>query len=250
MKLVMTVDVLKVTKSLDAFARRQLPYAAARACTAVAQLAVQDIRTKMPSIFDNPTPFTVNAFYAKPATRTDPTAYVATRDYAAKGRPAIKYLEPQILGGARVMKGFERLLSNVSGGQFAVPGRGARLNGYGNMSVGQLTQLLSRLKVINDPYQQATARTVKRLLRAKRTVAVSRNTSDYFVAHARGNGRPIGVYQLTGPGQVAPVLVFSPNAPHYTARFNPELIVTRVVERRMLPEFNKALAAAIATAKT
>ena len=121
------VDSKGVTRGLDALVRKQLPFATARALTSLAKTATGDVRGAMAKAFSAPVPYTLTAFYAKPATTKDPTAFVGTREFAGKGTPAWKYLQFQDLGGARNFKGIELKLSRLSGGQYVY--RRAMMNG-------------------------------------------------------------------------------------------------------------------------
>ncbi len=245
-KISVKADIRGFERQMTTLQKKQLPFATARAVTAVAKLAVKDIQSEMKSVFRDPTPFTLNAFYAKPAKRGDPTAFVGSREWAAKGRPAFKYLAPEIFGGPRNMKGFELLLSRLSGGQFAVP-----TSASATLSRGEITRILSRLNSLRDPAQNVTAKTTAALRRKKLLTQASGNVSEYFVAHEGGlkSGRPTGIYRLVGKGQVEKVIGFVQNAPAYTIRLPVEKIIKESVAQNFKGEFRKALMAALATAR-
>ena len=64
-------DVKALSKSLDAFAREQLPFATALTLTGLAR-RVRDAEVKaMGSVFDHPTPFTLNSVGVKAAMAAD-----------------------------------------------------------------------------------------------------------------------------------------------------------------------------------
>ena len=242
------VDDREMRKAFKELRERQIPYAIAGALNDVAEHARQDIVANMESVFDRPTKFTLNAFYTQKAGPKRLTATVGIRDFAGKGTPAWKYLQPQIEGGTRRMKRFERALAPLSGGQYIVPGRGAKLDAYGNISRGQVAQILSRLSASNDPTQNMTDKTTARL--KKKGLIAKGAKSDYFVARSkRGNRRPLGVYQLIGPGQVQPVLVFTQKSPTYKKRFNPEAVVLQALGRYGEAAMARSLAHELATAK-
>ena len=57
-------------------------------------------------------------------------------------------MPPQVAGGRRSLKSAEKMLAAknyLPGGMVTVPGAGAKLDAYGNMSRGQLVQLISAL---------------------------------------------------------------------------------------------------------
>lgn len=105
---------------------RQFEKAAAVALTRTAWDVRKELNEEMQSVFDNPTPFTMRAFRVDMAKAGDLTATV----YA--GKEQARYLRPEIEGGERNAKGFERKM-HLFGGQVALPGAGAKLNRYGNM---------------------------------------------------------------------------------------------------------------------
>nr|WP_194299966.1 hypothetical protein [Acetobacter musti] len=217
-------------RDLSALSEKEIPKAAASALNRLATGARLQVTDRMREIFEDPTPFTLRGFFTRPARSNNLEAWVATRDYAPKGTPAIKYLGPQIRGGQRDMKRFERALRPVSGGQYVVPGADAPLDQYGNISRGVLIQILSRLGLMADPSANMGDRTARRLARQGK-VAKGRK-SEYFVGRERGNGRPTGVYRLLAPGKVAQILKFVPRAPSYRAVLPVETIVEQTIARR------------------
>ena len=246
--LAIKVDDREMRKAFKQLRDRQIPYAIAGALNDVAEHARQDLVAEMEKVFDRPTPFTLRAFYTQKAGPRRLTAQVGIRDFAPKGTPAWKYLEPNVEGGARRMKRFERALSALSGGQYIVPGRGAKLDAYGNISRGQITQIMSRLGAMSDPTANMTDKTTARL--QKKGLIAKGARSDYFVARSKtGNRRPLGVYQLVGPGQVEPVLVFTQKAPQYRKRFDPDAVVLQAMGRYGQAAIARALAAELASAK-
>jgi hypothetical protein len=103
---------------------------------------------------------------------------------------------PLIEGGGRTMKPAERRL-----GQYYVPGIGAKLNKYGNMSGGQVTQILSRLGKFGDVsgYDMNQTAASKRRLGAmqKRT---GKKSTEYFVITHKTGGLAPGIYKRTATG--------------------------------------------------
>lgn len=107
---------------------RQFEKAAAVALTRTAWDVRKELTEEMQSVFDNPTPFTLRAFRVDMAKASDLTATVWA------GKEQARYLRPEIEGGERNTKGFERKM-HLFGGQVALPGEGAKLNRHGNMSL-------------------------------------------------------------------------------------------------------------------
>lgn len=124
-------------------ALKKYPKQAQKSCAiALSMTAKHDIKPRiqaeMKRVFDNPTRYTLNSLWIKYAQVSDLTAAVWFKEPDRMGQ---HYLVPQVEGGSRKLKGFERALGNKE----FVPGRGARLNAYGNISTGQIRQFLSVL---------------------------------------------------------------------------------------------------------
>src|SRR5690606_16894970 len=153
-----------------------------------------------------------NAALYRKATKERPYAEIFIRDEAFKGTPPSKYLFAEVEGGTRRRKGFERLLQGkglMSPSQFAVMGRGARPNQYGNVPAGQVTKLLSQLGAQRDRYQNQTPTS------AKRRRSRAPKGGEYFVITTRrGKLRP-DIYEriATGWGSaVRSVFIFTSTA--------------------------------------
>lgn len=188
-------------------AARQVPFVTAFALTSAMKDAREGERTTMRSVFDRPTPYTLNALQVRPATKRKLVAELGFKEFG--GTPAWKYLGPQVEGGRRHKKRFERALEAagiLKGDEFAVPAKGATLDGYGNMSRGQLVRILSSLGAMTDTTQNTT----RRPKRSNR-----KRNLDYFVL--RDTRAPNGVYLREGR-RAKPVLLFVKGV-SYTKRF-------------------------------
>lgn len=247
--LTIKIDSEGVRRRLRDLADKQVRFAAARALTATARQAVTDVQTAMQTTFDRPTPFTLKAFYAKPATTKDLTAWVGTRENAPGGTPAGSYLYPQFFGGTRSMKRFERRLSGVSGDQFAVPANAAPLDQFGNVSRGTIMQMMSRLDLRGDKGKNMSARTARQLAR-QGLVAKGRDTrSDFFVARRGANGQPYGIYRLVSKGVVKPLFFFTASAPSYRQVLDLEAIINKSAAENFEKNFDAAFKEALRTAR-
>lgn len=184
-------------RQLSELERTQLPFAASQAANKVAYEIREQWKVQAGRVFDRPTPLTTNAALYRKATKDKPYAEIYIRDEAFKGTPPAKYLLAEVEGGQRRRKGFERLLQSkglLSPSQFAVMGRGARPNQYGNVPAGQVTKILSQLGAQRDKYQNQTETSAKR----RRTRAPT--GGEYFViTKRRGRLRP-GIYERISTG--------------------------------------------------
>ena len=102
---------------------KQVPFAAATALNKTARSIKKALAVEMEKTFDRPTPFIKNAVYTDPASKKDLKAAIGIKDDAQR------ILAPHVHGGKRSMKRSEKLLNH-----YWTPGRGARLNKYGNIS--------------------------------------------------------------------------------------------------------------------
>ena len=250
MKINVGVDLSDLMAWANKMASSQVPYATALALTKTAQLVREAEKAEMVKVFDRPTRWTLNSLYLDPARKDKPWAEVWLKDTGDGA--AAQYLEPQIKGGARTVKRFERRLQDAGvmpRGWVAIPGRGAKLDAYGNMSSQQIVTILSVMHAHHDIYQRETYISRKR---AKR----SGKQRDYFAVlpHQGGNraaengGRlPFGVYQRIG-GRVVTILFFAPAA-RYKPRFDFFGVARQVVNRELASQFKAAMQRAIDTAK-
>ena len=221
-------NIADVVKHLTEIERRHVPFATALALTRTAQEVRKAEVEEMKKVFDRPTPFTLRSLYLKPATKADLTAKVWFKEL----NRVEHYLEPQIYGRDRALKRFEEHLQRAGilpKGLYAVPGGGARLNKYGNMSAGQVTQILSALGAHPDPYANT-----KRRARAR--IGLLRG---YFVGRPGGRRLPLGIWEKKG-NKLLPVLIFVMK-PAYQQRFSFFEIGKRVGESEFPKQFDRAL---------
>jgi hypothetical protein len=230
---------------------KQARYAAAVALTRTAQDVRDAERKEMVRAFDRPTPYTLNSLFLKPAKVADLIAQVWIKDdRAGSGIPATRYLLPNIEGGLRSIKRFEKALQlagAMPAGWFAVPGLGARIDSYGNVSAGQIIQILSQLRItLTAGYNRNVSTDPK-----KRAAAQRRAGGQYF-ALPQGRGRLVpGIYQARdfafGRAAPKPVFIFVRSIT-YKRRFRFYEVAQAVVDQRFgghfAEEFSKALRSA------
>jgi len=187
---IQTKGIQDLIKNLEKMRSDQIPFITAKALTNTAKLIRDKTVETMKAVFDRPTPFSLNSFQVRPATKTSLTAKVEFK-YDRLG-----YMRTQIEGGTRGRKRSESALQKtglMQSGQSWVPGKGARLNQYGNISGGQITQLLSVLQSaeMSSGYSaNMTARSAKK----------NRKPRDYFVVSKKRGGLLPGVYERVQSG--------------------------------------------------
>jgi hypothetical protein len=221
----------------------QVPFALALALTRTAQDGREELRDEMRASFHQPTPYTLNSPYLKPATKQDLTALIGFKDGFGT-EPS--FLEPQVHGGERPLKRFEQLMVRAGymrRDERAVPGEGATLDQYGNMGRGQIQRILSQLHAFNlaGASQNATG---------SRRSRASRSAEAYFVSHGPGSTRyssasprsawknglkeqhlPRGIWlrrQFASGTAIKPVILFVTHA-IYARRLNLQAVAERTV---------------------
>jgi hypothetical protein len=163
----------------------------------------KDVVEEMKKVFDRPTPYTLGSVYTK-LNAGDMSVEIGLKDWGGKGTPASEYLKPQVFGGGRPMKRSEKHL-----GSYYVPGAGARLNQYGNLSGAQITQILSALKAFPETGYMANITPGSR----KR----NKKLRNFFMVKNPGGNLHPGVYEKMANGSIKCILIFT-RSPSYQVR--------------------------------
>ena len=206
---------------------RVIPYAASTALTRTAKLAQTEVIAEMTRVFDRPTRYTLSATRVEPSTIETLTARVAVKDQAAGGTVPEHYLLPEVEGGGRREKRFERALrfaGVLQAGERAVPGRGARLDAAGNIDRATVRSILSAVAA-----KAKTGRASRASKRGQREV----------FAGAVGRRATRGVWERDASGLKA-LLIFTRRAPRYAPRLDFEGAARRAAEANFEREFAKA----------
>jgi hypothetical protein len=204
-----TTDADKLAARLNDFARKQFPFAVARALTDTAKAARDQITEDLPRIFDRPTPFTRNAVAYTAARRDNLTASVLVKDAQAR------YLLLQETGGTRTPD---------KGRALVIPGKSLGLNAYGNIPSGMLKRLRSQAQG-------------GRRRRGRQVV--------YLPQSAKGSG---GYFAEFGNGRLRRLTGFTATE-QFKPRFNFKRRVIAFAAANMAARIEKRLAEALATAR-
>lgn len=257
----------KTVKAMLSGYERHLPFAMAKGLTKLGQLVKKEEVAEMKRVFDRPTPFTLNSLQLTPAKKDTLSARVWFKDPPRLGMGQ-HYLEPQVYGGGRELKRLEKLLKM----KHLMPGAGAKLDVYGNISRGQVTQVLSVLKAFNMAGydMNLTSRSGKR----------NRKPRDYFAVTKKRGGLLPGIYQRVQSGVgfgaktkkslpfgewqkgrtrgriasvirargVKPILIQG-SAPTYKARLDFHGIAQRTIDQNYQRVFSEVVADIIRTAR-
>lgn len=224
--------VKEAMDEIRAIAEQRVPAGVVRAVNDVAFGVRGAWQREAARVFDRPTSFTRNAVLVAKAGSgvagaaaqfragrgaTEVEARIYIRDDAFKGTPPVKYLFPQVQGGVRAAKRFERALRAAGvlpPGMIAVPGSAAKLDAYGNLPAGTITRILSQLRASPDALQNASNSTRSRRSR-------KRGGTYFGLRERRGNLLP-GVYERVDfafGSAVRPVLIFVSRA-SYRKRYD------------------------------
>ena len=157
-----------------------------KAMTGAAFDAKDYLKQETPNYIDAPTKWTLNSTFVSRATANNPAVMLGFKDYAVKGTPAAKYLQPIAAGQPRSHKGFERQLQDTGvlrPGEYAVPADvyPLRLNAYGNLPSSAYVRVLSGVKGFREGGYKANAV----------------GASPFFVGQP--GGLPRGIYARVGP---------------------------------------------------
>lgn len=232
MQVTASIDTSKLTRDLQYWQKVHVPLAIAKALTFTGKAIQRELVADMGRVFDRPTRWTLNSTWLRPATVQRLEALIKIKDEAFKSLPAIKWLGAEIEGGYRDPKRSEQLLRSagiLGRDEFIVPGAGARLDAHGNMSRGQIQQILSRVGASRDPLQNRIGRVTKARGQSYRET--------YFaLRHPRGRLTRRGIYRRivfpgTGLSKVEPVLIFV-KRPRYRRRLRFFDIVEQVFQTR------------------
>lgn len=250
------IELTNDTAFLAALAQseKQAKFALSVALNKVAKFVIADQRKEMADVFDRPTPWTLNSLRQwGRATRENLETTVDFRANFGKGIQPEQYMRAQISGGARRLKRYEVALRSVGAlpdDYITVPGQGAKLDAFGNISAGQIIQLLSYFRAFPEAGYKANATDKSRARLARDNKRTGARGFAYFVG-APGRRGALGIYKRTRLGfgsAITPVLIFV-KASNYAARFDIEYVANKTLARELAPAFNQAFADALATAR-
>ena len=215
--------------------REKMPFATVVALTRTAVKASALMQDHIRHKFDRPTQYAIGAPRAVPAKKTTLSSAVLLRDFG--GTPAGNYLGPEIIGGPRGQKRFEKALTYIGAlpsGGFATPGAGAAMDQFGNQRSGEIVKILSTLKAFGETGYHAN--------RSKGWAKKTR-VGQIFVVRAGSNqpGLKPGIYKRGADCQVVPLMIFPTRTPHYTIRLPFEELVMADADKLFVPELEAAL---------
>lgn len=203
----MKFDLTGFNRYLSAVEHERLPSVIRNALNDTVRDARTDVQKEMDTVFDRPTPYARRGVVYDKASRENlRAAVVVTGDRTKGGLPATAFLGPQIEGGMRTHKAFERQLiqrGHMLKSEVAVPARDTPLNQYGNMTQGFLNRIMADLQIDYRGAGATRVRTDKSLKRNK-----NYRKARYFVPKRGGHLFP-GVWERDPRSRdIKPVMLF------------------------------------------
>jgi len=218
--------------------KKHLPQAMMDAANATGRYIHAALRSEMSEVFDRPTSWTLGGLRFKLATKSRPEVNIWLEDFGGKGTASGKYLTPQITGGARKHKRFERALimkGLMPAGMFAVPTKAAPLDAYGNVPGPFIVRMLSDLRAFGEQGYRANRRGARR----------GRKRSNYFfVPFKADKSKKPGIWWHMPNDMIVPIFIFT-TAPRYAKRYDFYGVAQRAYERVSRRFLEQAIAARV-----
>jgi len=246
-------DFDRLARWAKTIAADQVPFAAALALTWTGQEVKAAIERDMATVFDRPTPFTMRGLRLYPATKRKLEATVWFR--ASTTSDSRNYLSPEVFGGERKLKAFEKSLQRANllpVGMQAYPGAGAQLDQYGNMARSQIVQLLAYFKAFGVDGARSNTSDKRKAALAIGSARRGARGVVYFAGRP-GNGKlPNGIWERSSFGlwgsSIRPIVIFAKPA-KYGKRLPFFEDAQKVIADRFEPNFFKAWRQVLATAR-
>ena len=225
----MTSNSAQINKKLAQLAMRQIPFAASRALNQTGKELLGINKRTMQRQFDNPVPYTINAFRLVRSTKQNLTAEIRRKDASSgKNKPADEryYLEKQQSGGVRPRKGieskFKGKVAELKSMQSLLPTSRTSVRGQ-NISFAKSEKVLAGLQAKSNEYPR------------------------YFYGKASdGKNATDGIYRVNGPrGKPQKMFHILPTLPSYNSKypFKQQMLKSSkiIFKRAIRAEFRNAL---------
>ena len=232
-----TGRIADIVRDMGALVHSTVPLVTAKALTFTAQAAQRSIKADMARTFaGGATAYTLNSMRVDTATPQKLAARVAVKDQSTNGGTLPQdYLFPEVFGGARKEKRFERALRYagiMAAGERAVVARGQAVDAHGNMPRGELARIIAAAKGASAPRRSARSK-----------AAAPRALKKPYV-QLRGRG-VAGIWKRDAAGLHA-VMIFVAKPPSYRKRLDFAAIAAATAAADFEPTFRRLLAKATA----
>jgi hypothetical protein len=202
-----------VTDMIGGFSGRRLNAAQATILTRLARQVEGEWLGEIFSEIDRPTSFTMRSVVVKTAKASalESSVFISDRSKGPDAPAPVDWMAPHEYSGGRYVKKFERALMAMGAmgpGLKAVPARHAVLDQFGNVSRGQITQVIAQLGTDFSPGYQRTISKVT----SKRIANAIKHGRKYIAFPVTRKGNKAGVYELSvgsdGKRALRPVFYF------------------------------------------
>jgi len=236
------MNINDVTRYMTNIDEKQMPFATSLALTRLAKGGQKDTQAEMKRLFDRPTPYTIRSVYVQPAKKKRQVAVVGIKDRESSknSKSPADQLRHEFRGGSRGRSRLEFWLERagkITSREYLVPGEEARLDRYGNISRGQVQQIMSQIKVGADAISFSSD--------SRRSKRKRGRLKGYFWSD--GRQLPKGVWQRDG-GDAVPIMIVV-TQPTYRAMIDIRRVVNEGIRKRAKHEIAKAVRFAIQTAR-
>lgn len=209
-----TGSTKRVSRKIQNLINRQIPFAASKALNATGNMLLAVNKREMKRNFDNPVPYTINAFYMKPARYNNLRMSVRRKD-----KPAGKhYLGIQHKGGVRPRKRFETLMKyglkydHYLGSVLPTKHSQTRAGG---VSMARVNEVIGQIggTTPQSSYTKAKSRA------AAEKLAARKRPTQYFIGYKEnGKNKTDGIYRREGK-RVKKMFHILNYSPEYRQRF-------------------------------
>lgn len=221
---------------------RRIRAAASTALTRTAREIEKSWQRNINNSISSPSKRTREAVFLKTATAQKLEAEVKLKDRMGGLAPA-QYLLHQEMGGQRLVKKFERALiaaGAMPSGYFVVPGKGAKLDAFGNVSRGQIVQVIAQLGAEYSPGYQ---RVISKDTRKRMATAAKRGRMYVAVqpgADAKRQKVDAGIYERMANGDRKAIFLFKRGV-----TYQKRLSLMELAKESAVPMFNEEFAKAL-----
>lgn len=192
-----------VRKQLTDLQKKHLPKAHVEAAERTGSYVHKALRSEMEEVFDRPTAWALGGLRYRKPSMGKPLVSIWLEEFGGKGIPAADFLSPQIEGGQRKHKRFEKALiarGLMRSGMYAVPGAQAPIDAHGNVPASFIVRMLSDLQAFGEQGYRANRKGARR----------GNRKSNYFFAGGIGRARHLkpGIYWHLPNGMLGVVFLF------------------------------------------
>lgn len=202
-------------------------------------------KTEFRRVFDKPREITVNSILFIKAKPGRFIAEIYVRDDVNDGMPPSKYLFPQVVGGPRAQKTFEkRFRSNFQiGDKFFRPGSRQDLDAYGNLPAKLYPKMLAQLQASFDPLNRESDK--GRARRNKRARRKGGGANYFVLGRDRGKLKAGVIYErvnfIAGLGSKIKIALQPIETTNYKVRFRPGPLAQRIFDKKFPDAFHRRL---------